>query len=163
MVWLQKRFLHLAPHALCAYIGISRGYEYIHEVMQDMYKEIDAAVLPLVTRLTQLYGDNHVWEKAWNVEKARFSNAHTPDSVYRVGRNPRLKLSKGERLKIGLFVAGGPLWEEAFSTAVKLGYGDKFEDVVNNLPASPECVSRIKEYETRMLVPEEFRAYFPEA
>jgi hypothetical protein len=161
-IWDQKTLLHLAPHALCAYIGIHRGYGFIHEIMNEMGREINSAVIPIIEYLTDLYGARKYWESVWEKETLRFSDAHLADSVYRVGRNPKLKVSAGERLMLGLHIAGGPLWEEAAATALYLGYEKKAKKALAVLPLENEIKKRIKKIKTDVGIPAEFSGYFQE-
>ena len=99
VAWAEKFFVHLAPHALAAYLGILYEKDYIHEVYADeiLYRKIQDAVRPLMEHLKVL-NPTKDWQFLWDREVDRVSRADLPDSVWRVARNPKQKLGKLERL-----------------------------------------------------------------
>lgn len=131
LIWSCKYHLHLAPHALLAYLGIARGHAYIHEVAASLGEDLRRATKPLLQDLMLMWKDYdlHFYE-AWTRELERFARPRPPDSVWRVGRNPATKAAPGERLYRGYLAAlrfGGAqdqrLWAEAYATALSLaGY-----------------------------------------
>ena len=121
-VWDMKYYFHLAPHALCAYLGLAEGLEFIAEVMAKL--PIDIAVRPLL----RAYGER--WpspdpRREWEREARRFTTL--PDRVARVARNPAEKVLPGERLYIGYTAAlrwgdaqAVALWRRAYARALEL-------------------------------------------
>lgn len=97
----RKLFMHNMSHALSAYLGNLRNYEYIYQTMQDfdirfiakkvltdvavaMAKEHDADINQLIA-----HGDNLIY---------RFQNTALADTVARVGKDTIRKLGSNDRI-----------------------------------------------------------------
>lgn len=129
LMWDAKRFIHLAPHALLAYLGIAHGVEYIHEAIRntEISQKLNQAMAPVLIALSEKY-PLHDWLAEWQRERARFSEERLPDSVWRVGRNPRVKAAPGERLQQALTLSEGTegeaIWKAAIGVAESLAEGE---------------------------------------
>ncbi len=99
---MRKLFLNNGSHALCAYLGFERGYEYIWQAVEDpeiraaarasMQANADALVAKYgegVRRNVQDYIDDLL---------ARFPNRALKDTVARVGADPVRKLRRNDRI-----------------------------------------------------------------
>jgi mannitol-1-phosphate 5-dehydrogenase len=97
----RKLFIHNLGHALCAYLGWQRGYEYTWECVAD--KEIRALATEVMSEsalaLHREYGASldeltgHIGDLL-----TRFGNRALGDTVARVGRDPIRKLGINDRL-----------------------------------------------------------------
>ena len=98
----QKLFTLNMAHAVAGYFGYIRGYQFIHEAVQD--KEI----LDLLDGALEEVGLTIVWrhksiallaqkEYAQKIVK-RFMNPHLRDEITRVAREPKRKLGADDRL-----------------------------------------------------------------
>lgn len=97
----RKLFMHNMSHALCAYLGNLRGYEYIYEAIADYdikyvaYKALSemavAVALENGTEVKPLidHADNLLY---------RFTNKSLGDTVARVGKDTIRKLGSNDRL-----------------------------------------------------------------
>ena len=97
----RKLFMHNMSHALCAYLGNLRGYEYIYEAVADYdiryvaYKALsEMAVAVSLENGTDVkplidHADNLLY---------RFTNKSLGDTVARVGKDTKRKLSANDRL-----------------------------------------------------------------
>ena len=98
----RKLFLHNGGHAVCAYLGRQKGYEYIWQAIADpeIYEAAKAAMLVSAQALIRKFG-NEVRE---NVESNvvdllfRFQNRALKDTVARVGADPVRKLRRNDRI-----------------------------------------------------------------
>ncbi len=97
----RKLFMHNMSHALCAYLGHLKGYEYISDAIRD----------PLINRivLKGLHESATAISKAYNISYSdlqehgrdlvyRYHNTYLKDTVKRVGRDPKRKLHRNDRL-----------------------------------------------------------------
>jgi len=97
----QKLFIHNMAHAMCAYLGYLKGYEYIWQAIKD--KEINSKVRMALqesgTALIKKHGFTQE-EIGEHIEDllTRFANKALGDTIYRVGRQPLRKLGSGDRL-----------------------------------------------------------------
>lgn len=97
----RKLFMHNMSHALCAYLGFLRNYEYIYECAENFdieytaYKALMASALAVSkengTDIKMLidHADNLLY---------RFKNHALGDTVARVGKDTKRKLSTNDRL-----------------------------------------------------------------
>ena len=97
----RKLFMHNMSHALSAYLGNLRGYEYIYEAVADYdiryvaYKALaEMAVAVAAENGTEVkplisHADNLLY---------RFTNEALADTVARVGRDTKRKLGSNDRL-----------------------------------------------------------------
>lgn len=151
--WAEKFRVHLAPHSLLAYLGISRKLEHIHQVLTGWERDIDAAVEPLLEDAETKWPTGG-WKRLWSREKNRLTQAHLKDSVWRVGRRPWIKAASEERLHLGIKLALGKggsteLWEEALTAA--LSFCPEPEKALVTLGLPDDCMvnilSQISSYE----------------
>ena len=97
----RKLFMHNMSHALCAYLGNLKGYEFLYQAVEDkeirliakkaltdiavaMSKEHGADIVSLIA-----HGDNLIY---------RFANIALADTVNRVGKDTIRKLSSNDRI-----------------------------------------------------------------
>lgn len=97
----RKLFMHNMSHALCAYLGNLRGYEFIYEVAEDFdieycaYRALISSALAVAkengTDMQMLidHADNLLY---------RFKNRALADTVARVGKDTKRKLGSNDRL-----------------------------------------------------------------
>lgn len=97
----RKLFMHNMSHALTAYVGYNRKYEYIYQAIGD-YDIKYCAYKALVASATAVAKENGVEIKPLldNAEDLiyRFSNVALGDTVERVGKDTKRKLSSNDRL-----------------------------------------------------------------
>lgn len=97
----RKLFIHNMGHALCAYFGWQRGYEYIWQAIADpqIRKLTELAMTDAAIALHNEYGIP-LSEIMRNVEDLlnRFGNRALKDTVARVGGDPIRKLRADDRL-----------------------------------------------------------------
>ncbi len=97
----RKLFIHNMGHAMCAYLGWQKGYQYIHECAADeeIKQCVKAAMLDTADALHRQYGIE-LQAIRDNIEDLlfRFGNTSLGDTVFRVGRDPIRKLSSNDRL-----------------------------------------------------------------
>jgi len=108
MHWMCKLFIHNAPHAIVAYLGWLKGYEYIHEAMAD--EDINRIVIGSISEITDGVIAADFSEKNYandykKKELKRFSNALLYDTIKRVAREPLRKIAYDNRLVLGLRIA----------------------------------------------------------
>lgn len=97
----RKLFMHNMSHALTAYLGSLRGYEYIWQAIGDEYiKERAAQALSSASRaLSAEYGKDIDELNVFSDELLeRFTNKLLGDTVARVGRDTVRKLAPNDRL-----------------------------------------------------------------
>ena len=97
----RKLFMHNMGHALCAYLGYLRNYEYIYQTVADFDIRY-CAYRALTASATALAKENGV-EVSWLLAHAdnllyRFQNVALGDTVARVGKDTKRKLSSNDRL-----------------------------------------------------------------
>ncbi|MFH1825621.1 MAG: mannitol-1-phosphate 5-dehydrogenase [Candidatus Firestonebacteria bacterium] len=97
----RKLFIHNLGHAICAYLGYLKGYDYIwqsigdkdiRKIVQGALNETGASIIKkhnLIKKEVDDYIDDLL---------DRFSNKSLGDTVYRVGRDPVRKLGPNDRL-----------------------------------------------------------------
>ena len=97
----RKLFMHNMSHALCAYLGFLRNYAYIYETVNDYdikyvaYKALMASALAVSKengvdiQVLIDHADNLLF---------RFRNTALGDTVARVGKDTKRKLSSNDRL-----------------------------------------------------------------
>lgn len=97
----RKLFVHNMAHAVCAYMGAEKGYEYIDKAIQD--EEIRAVVAgamrEIAKALSVKYGisEKELTDFADDL-LVRFANPVLMDTVARVGRDAVRKLKRNDRL-----------------------------------------------------------------
>lgn len=97
----RKLFMHNMSHALCAYLGNLRGYEYVYQAAEDFdieycaYRALISSALAVAkengTDMQMLidHADNLLY---------RFKNRALADTVARVGKDTKRKLGSNDRL-----------------------------------------------------------------
>lgn len=97
----RKLFIHNMGHAITAYLGALRGYEYIWQAIEDPYIEI--FVLRAMTQSAIALSKRHGVDVAELYDHVadlinRFGNRQLGDTVKRVGGDIKRKLSENDRL-----------------------------------------------------------------
>jgi len=97
----RKLFSHNAGHAMLAYLGYLRGYEYGYQALEDesVAVVLRAALGESSEALVKKYGFDPK-EQAEHVEDLlkRFRNHRLGDTIFRLGRDPLRKLGPEDRL-----------------------------------------------------------------
>jgi mannitol-1-phosphate 5-dehydrogenase len=97
----RKLYIHNLGHAVCAYLGWQKGYEYIWQCVADAPIRTLAfeAMSDSATALQREYAASPD-ELSAHIDDllSRFGNRALGDTVARVGRDPIRKLSAGDRL-----------------------------------------------------------------
>ncbi|AGB40291.1 mannitol-1-phosphate/altronate dehydrogenase [Halobacteroides halobius DSM 5150] len=97
----RKIFTLNTGHAGTAYLGYHKGYNYIHEAIEDQEIEtiVKNALLESGSSLIKLYSfDEEAHKQYINKIIKRFKNKALNNSVIRVGRDPIRKLGPTDRL-----------------------------------------------------------------
>lgn len=97
----RKLFVHNMLHALAAYLGALSGHEYIWQCVEDraIAGVLSQALSCIAPALEGEYGVPRAQTEQHGRELlARFANRALGDTVARVGRDTRRKLSRGDRL-----------------------------------------------------------------
>lgn len=97
----RKLFMHNMSHALCAYLGFLRDYEYIYETIADF--DIKYVAFKALTQSALAISKENGVEIDGLLMHAedllyRFSNKALADTVARVGKDTKRKLSPNDRL-----------------------------------------------------------------
>ncbi len=108
MHWFCKLFIHNAPHATLAYLGWLRGYQFIHEAMDD--KDISEVVIGSMNEITDglvgsRYATKEFAQDYKDKELSRFRNKLLFDPITRVAREPIRKIGKDNRIILGMRLA----------------------------------------------------------
>lgn len=105
MHWNCKLFIHNAPHAIVAYLGAKKKFEFIHQAMQD--KQIKNIVISSMNEISVgliksgLVNSN--FAKFYKEKEIkRFENKILFDPISRVAREPLRKLANNNRLILAL-------------------------------------------------------------
>lgn len=101
MHWYCKFFIHNAPHAMLAYLGSLKKYDFIHEAMNDIY--IKQIIIGAMNEITYgLIKSTLVDKDLANIYKkkeiSRFKNKLLYDPISRVAREPLRKLAHDNRI-----------------------------------------------------------------
>ncbi len=97
----RKLYVHNMGHAAAAWLGASKGFEHIYEVMDDpeLRQAVRAAMLAASEALSRAYGKPFPPLVAYADDLlARFANRALEDTVSRVGADLDRKLAPGERI-----------------------------------------------------------------
>ena len=98
----RKLFLHNGGHALCAYLGYEKGYEYIWQAIADpeIYEAAKASMMTSAAALIKKFGEGVRENVENNVTDLlfRFQNRALKDTVARVGADPLRKLRRNDRI-----------------------------------------------------------------
>ena len=97
----RKLFMHNMSHALCAYLGNLRGHEYIYQAVEDF--DIRYVAFKALTEMAVSISLEHNTEITPLIKHAdnllyRFKNRALGDTVARVGKDTKRKLSANDRL-----------------------------------------------------------------
>ncbi len=98
----RKLFLHNGGHALCAYLGYEKGYEFIWQAIADpeIYAAARASMMASAQALVKKFGEGVRENVESNVADLlfRFQNRALKDTVARVGADPVRKLRRNDRI-----------------------------------------------------------------
>ena len=97
----RKLFGHNMGHAISAYLGYLRGYEFIYESMRDadIFRVTRAAMMETGQAMIKRWGlDPEDHREFVDDLLERFSNEALGDQVARVGKDPMRKLGSADRL-----------------------------------------------------------------
>lgn len=97
----QKIFTLNTAHAVTGYLGYQKGYEFIHEALQDA--AIRQVVLGAIDESSAALIKRHNLDPKQQAQYVadtlkRFDNAAMPDPIVRVIREPKRKLAPNDRL-----------------------------------------------------------------
>jgi mannitol-1-phosphate 5-dehydrogenase len=122
----RKLYIHNCGHAVLAYLGYQKGYEYGYEAL------VDSDVRPLLERA--LVESRQGIVAAYNVDGAwldrhaqelmhRYANRMLGDTIFRLGRDPARKLAPKDRLVGAARLAEqSGILPEALSLGIAAGY-----------------------------------------
>jgi len=97
----QKLFTHNLGHALFAYFGYQKGYEYIYQAVADeeIKKKVLAALAESSEALVKKHPITREEQEAHIADLlSRFANRALGDTIFRVARDPLRKLGPNDRL-----------------------------------------------------------------
>ena len=97
----RKLFIHNLGHAICAYLGWGKGYEYIYECCEDkdIADKVEKAMKESARALSREYCVPPAELNAHITDLLlRFKNRALGDTVVRVGKDPIRKLGINDRL-----------------------------------------------------------------
>lgn len=97
----QKIFTLNTAHAVTGYLGYLKGYEFIHEAIQDedILRVVSGAMDESGSALIKRHNLDPDQQAQYVADTlARFGNAAVPDPVVRVVREPKRKLAANDRL-----------------------------------------------------------------
>ena len=97
----RKLYIHNCGHAVLAYLGYLRGYEYGFEALEDgiVRPILEAALSEAQQGIVAHYGVPYEWLQEHTHDLLRrFSNRALGDTVFRLGRDPMRKLAPSDRL-----------------------------------------------------------------
>ncbi len=97
----RKLFMHNMSHALCAYLGYLRDYEYIYQTVEDFdIKYVAYKALSVMSVAISMENNTQVKMLMDNADNLlyRFTNQALGDTVARVGKDTKRKLSGNDRL-----------------------------------------------------------------
>lgn len=108
MHWMCKLFIHNTPHAIVAYLGWLKGYNYIHEAMAD--SDIEEIVVGSIEEMAAgviaaRYAPEEFVSMYKEKELKRFRNKFLYDTIARVAREPLRKMKNDNRIVLGLRIA----------------------------------------------------------
>lgn len=97
----RKLYIHNCGHALLAYAGYLRGYEYGYEALEDaaVRRLLDGGLAESAGGIVQKFGCRRAWlEDHVRDLLCRFANRILADTIFRLGRDPVRKLQPADRL-----------------------------------------------------------------
>ncbi len=97
----RKLFMHNMSHAVLSYLGYLKGYEYIYEAVED--DELKFIALKVLSRLAVAVAKENGASVDFLLDHAdnllfRFTNRALGDTIKRVGKDTKRKLSANDRL-----------------------------------------------------------------
>ncbi len=97
----KKYFMHNMSHAIVAYMGYLKGYEFLWQAMEDkdILRVAKGALSESITAISKYFNtDKEPLELYAEDLLKRYTNKYLGDTVLRVGRDPVRKLGKNDRL-----------------------------------------------------------------
>ena len=97
----QKIFTLNTAHAIIGYLGYLKGYEFIHEALQDaeIHQIVSGAMEESSLALIKRHNLNPEQQAQYVADTfKRFANEALPDPIVRVAREPKRKLAPNDRL-----------------------------------------------------------------
>ncbi len=140
----KKYFLHNMSHAIVAYMGFIKGYEFLWEAMGDesIRNIAEKALEESINAIIKYYNadESQLKDYASDLLK-RYSNKYLKDTVIRVGRDPKRKLQPEDRLTgAALFCVSQGINPEYILYGIAAAFCfDISEDV-----SSPEIIKFVK-------------------
>jgi mannitol-1-phosphate 5-dehydrogenase len=107
----RKLYIHNCGHAVLAYLGYLKGYEYGWQALENpgIFAQVRQAMDESKAGIVAHYAVQPAWLEAHIQELLqRFANRQLGDTIFRLGRDPLRKLAPGDRL-----VGAARLAEEA--------------------------------------------------
>jgi mannitol-1-phosphate 5-dehydrogenase len=104
----RKLFIHNGGHAISAYLGYRKGYEFIYQAVEDreihitLRAALDEVGRSLIAR--HKFSPRDISDHIEDLIK-RFKNKPLGDTIFRVGRDPIRKLGPNDRLVGGAKIA----------------------------------------------------------
>jgi len=97
----RKLYIHNCGHAVLAYLGYLRGYQYGYEALADpqVRRLVDNALVEARQGIVAEYNASPNWLDSHTRDLLhRFANRALGDTVFRLGRDPLRKLAPADRL-----------------------------------------------------------------
>ncbi len=97
----KKLYLHNMSHALCAYLGYHKGYEYLWEAAEDGEIRVVArdAMKHTASAIAEAYSaDGAAMDRFSEELLERYQNRRLGDTIERVAKDPLRKLRPDDRL-----------------------------------------------------------------
>ncbi|MFO7611124.1 MAG: mannitol dehydrogenase [Clostridia bacterium] len=148
----KKYYMHNMSHAITAYLGHLKGYEYIWEAIQDKYilGVTKAALAESISAISSHFSTpaKPLEEYALDLLE-RYANRYLNDTVLRVGRDPKRKLAADDRLTgAAVFCIENNIVPEYIPYGIAAAfYFDSPDDA-----SSVEILSTVKEEGIRMAI-----------
>ena len=97
----RKLYIHNCGHAVLAYLGYLRGYQYGYEALVDpkVREMLEKVLVESRQGIVMEYGVSAAWLDAHISDLlCRFANRALGDTIFRLGRDPVRKLAPNDRL-----------------------------------------------------------------
>ena len=97
----KKYYMHNMSHAIVAYLGFIKGYEYLWEAMADEFicRTAENALSESIKAISKYFDVPRGPLQAYADDLLeRYRNRYLKDTVHRVGRDPKRKLGPDDRL-----------------------------------------------------------------
>lgn len=151
----RKLYRYSAGHATAAYLGKIKGYRYLHAAVMD--PEIAVAVLNAMDEGRRGLKARYGAEVAGTHDElldilARFRNAALGDTVARVGRDPRRKLRRSERLIGAARLAAKADVLPVYLTAAAAAALESDPDIASSPECMRNCIADITGLSTKHVV-----------